>query len=135
MVAEMALHSEANGQAPFHGALLEVNDLAVEFFSSKGPVRVIEDVSFRVSRGETLGLVGESGSGKTVTSMAVLGMINAPAGRVAAGSVRLNGRELRGLGAKQMQRIRGREIGMIFQEPRRSLDPAFTVGDQISETL
>jgi oligopeptide/dipeptide ABC transporter ATP-binding protein len=115
--------------------LLEVEDLAVEFLTPDGPVRVVDEVSFTLAEGETFGLVGESGSGKTVTSLAVLGMIGPPAGRVPAGSVRLQGRELRGLSARELHEVRGRQMSMIFQEPRRSLDPAFTVGDQIAETV
>jgi peptide/nickel transport system ATP-binding protein len=115
--------------------LLEVRDLAIDFSTRKGSVRVVEDVSFTIAPGETFGLVGESGSGKTVTSLALLGLIGAPAGRVANGSIRFGGRELVGLSRRELDRIRGREISMIFQEPRRSLDPAFTVGDQIAETV
>jgi oligopeptide/dipeptide ABC transporter ATP-binding protein len=92
-------------------------------------------VGFTVDQGETFGLVGESGSGKTVTSLALLGLVGAPTGRVAEGSIRFNQRELRGLSRRELDRIRGRDIAMIFQEPRRSLDPAFTVGDQIAETV
>jgi oligopeptide/dipeptide ABC transporter ATP-binding protein len=116
-------------------ALLEVEGLAVDFFTDQDPVRVVEDVGFTLVAGETYGLVGESGSGKTVTSLAMLGMIGPPSGRVAEGSVRLDGRELTGLSARELTHVRGREIAMIFQEPRRSLDPAFTVGDQIAETV
>ncbi len=116
-------------------ALLEVDDLAVDYFTSNGSVRVVEGVRFTVAQGETFGLVGESGSGKTVTSLALLGLVGAPTGRVAEGSIRLNQRELRGLSRRELDRIRGRDIAMIFQEPRRSLDPAFTVGDQIAETV
>jgi peptide/nickel transport system ATP-binding protein len=115
--------------------LLEVDGLAVEFASPDGRLRVVEDVSFTVSPGETLGLVGESGSGKTVTALSVLGMVRPPRGRIAAGSVRLDGRELVGLPERALRRVRGAEIGMVFQEPRRSLDPAFTIGAQIVETV
>jgi peptide/nickel transport system permease protein len=115
--------------------LLEVENLAVDFFTPHGPVRVVEGVSFTLADGETFGLVGESGSGKTVTSLALLGMISLPTGRVADGSVRLRGRELVGLPGRDLRPIRGGEVSMIFQEPRRSLDPAFTVGDQIAETV
>ncbi|HEY8527651.1 MAG TPA: ABC transporter ATP-binding protein [Acidimicrobiales bacterium] len=115
--------------------MLEVEDLAVEMFTQDGPVRVVDEVNFTLERGETFGLVGESGSGKTVTSLAVLGMIGPPTGRVVEGSVRLDGRDLRALSPAELQQLRGKEIGMIFQEPRRSLDPAFTVGDQIAETV
>ena len=115
--------------------LLRVEGLTVEFRTEHGPVEAAREVGFTVHSGETFGLVGESGSGKTVTSLAVLGMVGAPAGRTAAGSVRLDGRELRGLPPRELRKIRGNEIGMIFQEARRSLDPAFTVGDQIAETM
>lgn len=117
------------------GVLLEVRDLAVDFGEAHNRARVVEDVSFDLAAGETLGLVGESGSGKTVTSLAALGMIEPPHGRVVAGSIRINGREILGLPRRELTRIRGREIAMVFQEPRRSLDPAFTVGDQIAETV
>ena len=116
-------------------APLEVEDLTVEFAAREGPVRVVEEVGFTLRAGETLGLVGESGSGKSVTALALLGMITPPSGRVVRGSVRLAGRELRGLPARELRRVRGAQIGMIFQEPRRSLDPAFTVGDQVAETV
>ena len=122
----------ASGHGP---PLLEVEGLAVDFFTERGPVRVVDEVGFTLAEGETFGLVGESGSGKTVTSLAVLGMVGPPNGRVAEGSVRLAGRELNGLSSRELAGIRGREISMIFQEPRRSLDPAFTVGDQIAETV
>jgi oligopeptide/dipeptide ABC transporter ATP-binding protein len=107
----------------------------VEFFTQDSPIRVVDGVTFALSRGETFGLVGESGSGKTVTALAVLGMIDPLTGRVSGGSVCLEGRELIGLPRRELQRIRGREIAMILQDPRRSLDPAFTVGDQIAETV
>ena len=116
-------------------ALLEVDDLSVEFATSRGPVRVVEDVSFSLRAGETFGLVGESGSGKSVTSLALIGLIGPPSGRVPTGSIRFDGVDLRNLSPNELRRIRGRDISMIFQEPRRSLDPAFTVGDQIAETV
>jgi oligopeptide/dipeptide ABC transporter ATP-binding protein len=116
-------------------AVLEVEGLAVDFFTEHGPVRVVEEAGFTLEKGKTFGLVGESGSGKTVTSLAVMGMVGPPSGRVAAGTVRLDGREIQDLSPREMTGIRGREMSMIFQEPRRSLDPAFTVGDQIAETV
>ena len=115
--------------------VLEVERLAVEFRTTHGPLRVVEDVSFTLHAGETFGLVGESGSGKSVTSLALLGMIGPPSGSIPEGSIRLEGRELLGMSDRELSRIRGRELSMIFQEPKRSLDPAFTVGDQIAETL
>jgi peptide/nickel transport system ATP-binding protein len=116
-------------------ALFQVDNLTVDFFMRHGSVRVVEGVSFAVDRGETFGLVGESGSGKTVTSLAALGLVGPPTGRVVEGSVRLAGRELVGLPRRELRKLRGRDISMIFQEPRRSLDPAFSVGDQIAETV
>jgi oligopeptide/dipeptide ABC transporter ATP-binding protein len=96
-------------------------------------VRIVEDVSLEVRPGETVGLVGESGSGKTVTSLAVMQLLP-PNARI-TGSVRVNGRELVGLREKELERVRGVEAAMIFQEPRRSLNPAFTVGDQVAESV
>jgi peptide/nickel transport system ATP-binding protein len=116
-------------------APLVVDGLTVELDTPAGPIRVVEDVSVELAAGQTLGLVGESGSGKTVSALAVLGLIRPPVGRVVAGSVRLAGQELVGLADRDLRRIRGARIGMVFQEPRRNLDPAFTVGDQIAETV
>jgi len=129
-----ATRSAASPGSVIEVDLLEVQDLRVEFATGEGPVCVAEEVSFSIGEGETFGLVGESGSGKTVTSLAILGMIRPPAGTV-TGSVRLAGRELVGLPTRALREVRGRQVAMIFQEPRRSLDPAFTVGDQIGETV
>lgn len=115
--------------------VLQVEDLTVEFFTRHSSIRVVEGVTFSLEQGQIYGLVGESGSGKTVTSLAVLGMIGAPVGRISRGSVRLDGRELVGRPNAELRRVRGRDIAMIFQEPKRNLDPAFTVGDQIAETV
>ncbi|HKA04978.1 MAG TPA: ABC transporter ATP-binding protein, partial [Acidimicrobiales bacterium] len=116
-------------------ALLSVDDLCVAFKMNRDWVDVVQDVSFHVNRGETLGLVGESGSGKTVTSMAVLGLIPALGGRVTGGRVGFDGTDITTLDERAWLGIRGRRIAMIFQQPTRSLDPAFTVGDQIAETV
>jgi oligopeptide/dipeptide ABC transporter ATP-binding protein len=113
-------------------ALLEVDGLSVEFRTEQGWVRVIDDVRFTLAGGRTLGLVGESGSGKTVTSLAVMGLLPPRSSRV-TGSVRFDGRELVGAPESELTDLRGRDIGMIFQEPRRSLNPSFTVGEQIAE--
>lgn len=115
--------------------VLKVENLSVELSTDAGWLRIVDDVNLTLEHGRTFGLVGESGSGKTVTSLAVLGMIRPPRGRVPSGSVRLLNRELQTLSSRELRRVRGRDIGMIFQEPRRSLDPAFTVGDQIAETV
>ena len=115
--------------------LLEVENLSVEFATDRGWERVVNDVSFTVGRGEVLGIVGESGSGKSVTCLAVTGLIPQPPGRIAGGSVRFDGLELIGLSTKSLEDLRGDEISMIFQEPMTSLNPAYTVGDQISEVV
>src|SRR6478752_8489332 len=114
-------------------ALVTVRDLSVEFATGHGWERVVNGVSFEVGRGETLGIVGESGSGKSVTCLAMTGLIPTPGGRVATGSVMLDGQELVGLSQKRLEDIRCDDIGMIFQEPMTSLNPAFTVGHQIAE--
>ena len=115
-------------------AVLEVEDLCVEFHGDHGWTRVVDHVSLNLQAGHTLGLVGESGSGKTVTSLAVMGLLPQRGARM-TGSIRLNGRELIGLSERELQELRGSEVAMVFQEPRRSLDPAFTVGDQIAEVI
>jgi len=114
--------------------LLAIDGLTVEFPSSKGPLRAVDEVSFHIHRGETLGLVGESGSGKSMSALAVIGLVPAP-GRISAGSVRFNGRELTGLGEREMRRIRGAGVGFVFQEPMTALNPVFTIGSQLVETL
>ncbi|GAA5138035.1 ABC transporter ATP-binding protein [Pseudonocardia adelaidensis] len=113
--------------------LLDVHDLSVRFPTPSGPIEAVSGVSFRVTAGETLAVVGESGSGKSVSSLAVLGLLGG--GRVTAGSIRFQGEELVGAGAERLRRLRGAEIAMIFQNPMSSLDPLFTVGDQIAEAL
>lgn len=111
--------------------VLDVVGLNVAFRTSEGTVPVVSDVSFELHEGLTLGLVGESGSGKTVTSLALLGLIRPPVGDV-SGSVRIGGRDILALSDAELRAVRGREIAMIFQEARRSLDPSFTVGSQIA---
>ncbi len=115
--------------------LLLVEGLQVEFVTDHGWVTVVDDVGFTVERGETVGLVGESGSGKTVTSLAVMGLIPTPPGRVSRGRVELDGTELTALAVRELEDVRGDDVSMVFQEPMTSLNPAFTVGDQIAETV
>ncbi|MGN5236850.1 ABC transporter ATP-binding protein [Rhodococcus sp. SMB37] len=124
----------AAGNIGLGDTVLEVRDLCVDFNTPHGWSRVVDNVNLTLNRGETLGLVGESGSGKTVTSLAVMGLLTGPRVKV-TGSVKLAGQELVGLPAREMNRLRGKSIGMIFQEPRRCLNPAFTVGDQIAEVV
>lgn len=114
--------------------VLAVKDLAVEFHTDSGWVRVVDDVNFNVGNSETLGIVGESGSGKTVMSLAVMGLLPPKRSRV-TGSIKLLGRELVGIPERELADVRGRDMAMVFQEPRRSLDPAFTVGTQIAEAV
>jgi peptide/nickel transport system ATP-binding protein len=116
--------------------LLRVENLRTWFSSDAGTVRAVDGVSFHVEAGETVGIVGESGCGKTVTSLSIMGLIPRPPGRIVAGSsIRFRGRELTTLGEGELRRIRGNEIAMIFQEPMTSLNPVYTVGDQLREAL
>jgi len=115
--------------------ILEVKDLTVEFATYGGIVKAVRGVSFDVDRGQTLAIVGESGCGKSVTVQSIMGIIPMPPGRITGGSAKLNGKEILGLPAKEANRFRGVEIGMIFQDPMTSLNPTMTIGDQIAETL
>ena len=116
-------------------ALLEVSDLSVEFRAGDAFLRAVHGVSYTVEAGETLGIVGESGCGKTVTALSIMRLLPEPAGRIAGGAVRFQGRDLLALSEAQMQQVRGRDISMIFQEPMASLNPVVTVGRQISEAF
>ncbi|MFD7029489.1 ABC transporter ATP-binding protein [Streptomyces sp. NPDC059917] len=111
-------------------ALLEVRDLHVTFTTPRGTVRAVDSLGFTVEAGRTLGIVGESGSGKSVTSLAVMGLHR---GAEIGGSIALDGRELTTLGEKELSRLRGRKMAMIFQDPLSSLHPYYTVGEQIAE--
>ncbi|WP_223860064.1 ABC transporter ATP-binding protein [Pseudarthrobacter sulfonivorans] len=113
--------------------LLTVENLSLEVQGPHGNVTLIDDVSFSVGAGEVVGLVGESGSGKTVTSLSVMQLL--PHNSQLSGSVRLDGKELTTMSRRELGKVRGVELSMIFQEPRRSLNPAFTVGDQIAESV
>jgi len=118
-----------------NGTLLEVEDLRVRFDMRDGIVRAVNGVSFHLNRSETLGVVGESGCGKSVMALTVMGLIPRPPGRIESGAVYLDQRNLLDLTEKQMRRVRGNEISMIFQEPMTSLNPVMTAGVQISEAL
>src|SRR3954468_765042 len=115
--------------------LLEIRDLSVQFPSPHGFLTVVDKVSFDVGRNETVCVVGESGSGKSVTTQAAVGLVQAKGGRITSGSVRFDGQELVGMPNRQLNHIRGNEIGFIFQEPMSSLNPAYTVGEQIAEVV
>lgn len=114
--------------------ILRVRDLAVTFPTQDGPATVVDGVDMDLYPGEIVGLVGESGSGKTMTALAVMGLLPA-GGRVSGGEVTFAGRDMLTMSPREMRSIRGREIGMIFQEPRRSLDPCFSIGDQVAEAV
>lgn len=114
--------------------VLEVSNLHVSFFTDRGELRVVQDAAFDIRAGETVALVGESGCGKSVTALAIMGLIEEP-GRIVEGQIRLRGENLVGLPEAALQKFRGRRVGMIFQEPMTSLNPVFTIGDQIGEVI
>jgi peptide/nickel transport system ATP-binding protein len=115
--------------------LLEVRGLGVEFQTRGGTAHVLEDIQLHIQRGETLGLVGESGCGKSITALALMRLIPQPPGRITSGQILFDGQDLLQLPEAQMRRVRGNRISMIFQEPMTSLNPAYSVGDQITESV
>src|SRR5687767_12380551 len=115
--------------------ILEVKDLYISFDTYAGEVQAIRGVSFDLNKGEAIAIVGESGSGKTVTSQSIMRLIPMPPGRFKSGEINFNGKNLIKLSEKEMQKIRGSEIGMIFQDPMTSLNPTMTIGKQIAEGL
>src|SRR5262249_20068002 len=129
-VAPSPSPASEGGLAP----LLEVKNLRVEFPTRRGTLVAVDDVSFAIARGEVLGVVGESGAGKSLTGMAIIGLLEAP-GRIAAGQIVLEGARIDDLAPDALRRIRGRRIGAIFQDPLTSLDPLYTIGRQITETI
>ncbi len=116
-------------------ALLEVVDLRTHFVTDDGEFPAVDGVSFSVDAGRTLAIVGESGCGKSVTSLSIMGLVPSPPGRIRGGSIKFEGRELVGAPARELQDLRGNGMAMIFQEPMSSLNPVFTIGDQIVEGL
>ena len=115
-------------------ALLEVKDLHTSFFTDAGEVRAVNGVSFTLERGKILGIVGESGSGKSVTAYSIM-QILAAAGKIVSGSIKLDGQELVGAGEKVMKEVRGNRISIIFQDPMTSLNPTYTIGQQLMEAI
>jgi peptide/nickel transport system ATP-binding protein len=115
--------------------LLDIRGLRTHFATEDGWVRAVDGVDLTIDRGETLGVVGESGCGKTVTALSILKLMAMPPGRIVAGQILWRGRDLVPLGADEMRKVRSREIAMIFQEPMTSLNPVYTVGDQIAEVI
>jgi len=115
--------------------LLQVKNLQTSFFTPEGEVRAIDGISFEIDESKTLGLVGESGCGKSVTSLSIMRLIPSPPGKIVGGEIIYRGKDLLKLGNEEMRKIRGNEISMIFQEPMTSLNPVFTVGNQIGEAI
>ena len=114
--------------------LLEINDLKVSFFTPAGEVKAVNGVTYDLDEGRVLGIVGESGSGKSVSVSALMQLLAYP-GRVVGGSITFNGRDILAMSEQEIQAVRGKEIGMIFQDPMTSLNPVFTIGEQLVETL
>jgi len=117
-----------------HEALLSIERLTTVFDLASGPVPAVDDVSFEIRQGETLGLVGESGSGKSVTAFSIMRLVQPP-GRIRSGRIRFRGRDLLQLPEREMRAVRGADISLIFQEPMTALNPVFTIGDQLREAL
>ena len=115
--------------------LLEVHSLSTHFFTEEGVIRAVEDVNFEIFPGEILSLVGESGCGKSVTGLSILRLISSPPGEIVSGQIFFEGRNLLDLEERDMEKVRGNDISMIFQEPMTSLNPVFSIGDQIMEAI
>jgi peptide/nickel transport system ATP-binding protein/oligopeptide transport system ATP-binding protein len=120
---------------PIEQTVLKVENLITEFHTSEGVLRAVDGVSFGVKKGRVLGLVGESGCGKTVTALSIMRLVPSPPGKIATGRVIFNGKDLITLPESEMRSFRGKRLAMVFQEPMTSLNPVFTVGDQIQEML
>jgi oligopeptide transport system ATP-binding protein len=116
-------------------ALLEVEDLRAHFFTRAGVVHAVDGIDFAVDKGKTLGIVGESGCGKSVTALSIMRLLPTPPARIVSGSIRFDGHELTTLSERQLEDVRGRQIGMVFQDPMTALNPTLTIGTQIVEVL
>ena len=115
--------------------LLQVRELETTFFTDDGAIPAVDHISFCLKEGEILGIVGESGCGKSVTSLSIMGLVPSPPGKITSGEILLDGKDLTKLSQKEMRKIRGQEIAMIFQEPMTSLNPLFTIGNQLTEAI
>ena len=115
--------------------LLSVNNLNIEAHTRMGVVRVVKDLSFSIRKGETLGVVGESGCGKTVTALSIMKLLPKETLKISSGNIIFNNRAINNLSDSELEKIRGNEISMIFQEPMTSLNPLFTVGEQVAEVV
>ena len=117
------------------GTLLQVKDLQTHFFTLEGVVKAVDGVSFDIREGETVAVVGESGCGKSVSALSIMRLVPYPPGRIVGGEIWFNGNDLLTVNNEEMRQVRGKEIAMIFQEPMTSLNPALTIGRQLTETL
>ena len=115
--------------------LLSVNNLSIEAHTRMGVVRVVKDLSFSIRQGETLGVVGESGCGKTVTALSIMKLLPKETLKISSGNIIFNNKAINNLSDSELEKIRGNEISMIFQEPMTSLNPLFTVGEQVAEVV
>ncbi|MCT6924947.1 ABC transporter ATP-binding protein [Metasolibacillus sp.] len=115
--------------------ILEVRDLETSFFTDDGRIAAVDHISFSVEEGEILAIVGESGCGKSVTSLSIMGLVPSPPGKITNGEILLDGKNLATLSEREMRRIRGKDVAMIFQEPMTSLNPLFTIGNQMTEAI
>ncbi|MEO1104009.1 MAG: ATP-binding cassette domain-containing protein, partial [Pseudomonadota bacterium] len=115
-------------------SVLSVKNLRVEFPTRYGILTAIDDISFDIAPGEVLGVVGESGAGKSITGVSIIGLLDPP-GRIAGGEIHLQGERIDNLSPQDMRRVRGKRIGMVFQDPLTSLNPLYTVGRQLTETI
>ena len=120
---------------PEKDVVLEVNDLHTYFFNRRGVTKAVDGVSFSIKEGETLGIVGESGCGKTMTALSLLRLVPKPAARIVSGEILLDGEDLAQISDNEMREVRGRKISMILQDPQTSLNPVFTIGNQLAEAL
>ncbi len=114
--------------------LLDIKNLSISFFTPAGEVKAVNNISYKMKHGEVLGIVGESGSGKSVSSYSIMGLIASP-GRIVGGSIYFNGHQIDKMSEKEQQKIRGNEVSIIFQDPMTSLNPVYTIGNQLSEAL
>jgi peptide/nickel transport system ATP-binding protein/oligopeptide transport system ATP-binding protein len=115
--------------------ILDIKDLRTHFETARGTVRAVDGVDLTIRQGDTLGVVGESGSGKTVLALSIMRLVPSPPGRIVSGSILFDGNDLLRLEEKEMRRVRGKDISMIFQEPMTSLNPVFKIGDQVAEVI
>ena len=115
--------------------LIQLKNLTTRFFTPEGVVKAVEQVSFGIEKGRTLGVLGESGCGKSVTALTIMRLIPDPPGKILGGEIEFEGSDLLQISPAAMRQVRGKDIAMIFQEPMTSLNPVYTIGDQIAETL